>query len=122
MPSYSTIFLAFVSIFICVLLIEEPNVNRSNALYIPSLFLVCIALRFFYQKSKILFGGIAIAYACFFIAFISFYYNEYPIKYHHLPFFENQMMEVIPYLELEKHYTEKCPKLNIDYKAKYFVR
>jgi hypothetical protein len=33
---------------------------------------------------------------------------------------QNGCDEIIPYLELEKHYTEKCPKLNIDYKAKYF--
>ena len=33
---------------------------------------------------------------------------------------ENKCNEQIPYLDLEEHYKEKCPKLKIDFKAKYF--
>ena len=32
---------------------------------------------------------------------------------------QNGCNEIIPYSELEKHYNDKCPKLNVDYKSKY---
>lgn len=99
--------LLFISSILCMFIIEMPNANRGNALFIPMLYLVCIALRFIYNESVKIFNLFVLAYLVFFISFIVFYFNIYSIKYPLLPFFENDLVETISYV------SEKYPDSKI---------
>ena len=91
----SVILLFFISVFICILIIDSPNINRANAIYFPLIFFTYRIVRLIYKKSKIIFIIITLIYCVFFIKFEWFYFNEYNKKYSNQVYFENDLMVAI---------------------------
>ena len=89
----------FLSVMTCMLIIEEPNINKSNAAFIPLLFFTCTALRYVYKNYRIFFELIIILYALNFMSFQNFYFNQYEIKYEYQSFFEKDLIDALNYVE-----------------------
>lgn len=70
----TVITIAFTTIFCGLMLVAIPTPNKANALYIPILYFVAIALEYVFKNSKeLLLASIAIII----IIFVSFEYNYY---------------------------------------------
>lgn len=70
--------LLFLSIFFCVLLLDGPNVNRVNAIYVPLLYFLVLGLLKLFSMKKSLLITVGTMYIFFFSLFATYYYQIYP--------------------------------------------
>ena len=108
----SLILFLFISVIGCMLIIEEPNINKGNALFIPMLFFVAVTVKYIYKNYKILFWIIVVLYAISFGAFINFYFNIYPQKYEYQPFFESDLIDAVQYVNQNEELSDKNVYIN----------
>lgn len=97
-----TMFIWFLSVIICSLLLKDPNINKANAIFVPLVYFISKGIiRITNQNKKVLLGIILI-YSMNFILFISFYYNQYNQKYDNPPFFATYYIEAVEYADKQK--------------------
>ena len=104
----------FIAGMICMLIIKRPNINKGNVLFIPLVFFVCTTLQIVYKNYKVFFGIIVFLYVVSFFSFTNFYFNTYPIKYENQPYFENDLIEAINYVEDDERFLDKDIYINTD--------
>lgn len=110
----TVIFLMFISVSLCMMLIADINISKSNAIYFPLIFLCYSSLHYIYllqhkkiskadkilEKIKILvirliLIAILIMYCINFYSFTKFYFTRYEEVYEHQQFFEKDLIEII---------------------------
>ncbi len=97
----------FIAVTICMLIIEGPNINKANACFIPLLFFACTTIKNIYKNYKYAFYIIVILYIINFVAFEDFYFNKYSIKYEYQPFFEQDLIESLNYIDNDLNFKDK---------------
>ena len=95
----SIILCLFIAVMICMLIIDEPNINKANAAFIPLLFFATTTIQHIYKNYKIFFYIIIMLYVLKFTSFSNFYFNEYEIKYEYQPCFEQDLTDALNYVE-----------------------
>ena len=76
--SINTIFLLWLlSVFACQFLIYEPNINKSNAAFIPILFFIVEGIVNVADHSKTIIVGIVFLYMLNFVLFFNYYFYQY---------------------------------------------
>lgn len=103
----SIVFILFISVFICMLLIDTPNINRANAIYFPLIFFTYTTIKLIYKRYKSIFVIIIIIYIFYFIKFEKFYFTEYNQKYNNQPYFENDLMIAINIVNSRENFKDK---------------
>ena len=91
--------IVFIANIICIGLTENMNVNKANSIFIPSIYFIYIALRYIYNRYKILFNIAIITYLINFIMFTNFYFNDYNNEYPKIQFFDENIVSLIKYLD-----------------------
>ncbi len=90
---HGVIFLLFLSVVCCMMIIKGPNINKANAIFFPLIFFTYITIRWIYQKWKIIFILIVMAYSISFVQFETYYLKEYKKMYQ--PYFEQDLITAI---------------------------
>lgn len=99
----------FVTVFIILLLIIEPNINKANAIYIPMIYFIAKAICFIGDRFKIVYVLAILIYTVNFLFFMDYYFDEYTKKENYL--FEQDIMDATKFAEsLNKDnvYIENC--------------
>ena len=112
----SGILVFFISVFITLLLITKPNINRMNAIYFPFVFFQFSAIKFLFEKTNrkvfyIIAGATVILYGYNFISFTNYYFNEYPEEFKYQAYFEDDLTNAIATVVGRPELNEK--KVNI---------
>lgn len=94
------IFIFFISVLISLLLIENLNINKGNAIFFPLIFFQFSTIKFLYEKMNkkifyVCFCIITIMYAINFIKFVDYYFNQYGLEYQYQVYFENDLTNAI---------------------------
>ncbi len=66
----------FISVISCMLLIEYPNINKANAVFLPLIYFVTVGILSICNNKKCL-KYIVIIYLCNYLVFLQYYYFEY---------------------------------------------
>ena len=67
----------FFVIFLFSLMLDDPNVNRVNGIYVSLFFFLIIGFSNIFDRSKILAGVYAIIYLVCFISFLNYYFHSF---------------------------------------------
>lgn len=103
----SVMLFLFMSVIMCMLIIEGPNINKANACFIPLIFFACIAIKHIYKNYIYAFYIIMILYVISFVYFEDFYFNKYSIKYEYQPFFESDLIGALNYVDNDLGFKDK---------------
>ena len=103
----TVLFLLFVCVLFCMLIIIGPNINKANALYIPLVYFIVVTMEKVYKDYKIFFGLMVILFVIYFIRFEYFYFAKYPKNYINQPYFESQYMDDIKYINSKENLKSK---------------
>ncbi len=71
----------FIVIFLVVMTLDGPNINRANAIYVPIIYFIVVGINSFIHKNKFFGMMVCIIYSILFSSFISYYFQEYPKEY-----------------------------------------
>lgn len=69
-----------ISVIVCMLLIKWPNINKSNAVFIPLIYLIAMGILSTIKNNKKYLKYILIIYSINYIIFLQYYYFEYNKK------------------------------------------
>ena len=95
----SIILFLFIAVMICMLIIEDPNISKANAVFIPLLFFATTTIQNIYKNYKIFFYIIIILYIIKFMSFSNFYFKKYEVKYEYQPCFEQDLTDSLNFVE-----------------------
>lgn len=95
----SIILFLFTAVIICMLIIEDPNINKANAVFIPLIFFATTTIQIIYRNYKVFFYIVIVLYIVNFMRFSNFYFNEYEIKYEYQPCFERDLTDTLNLVE-----------------------
>lgn len=71
------VLIQFLSVFICMMIIVEPKVNKANAIYIPMIYMVAIGIIEICQHSGKILAFVFILYTICFGFFIHYYFTQF---------------------------------------------
>jgi len=92
------VFLMFLSILLCSMMVYEPNINRTNAIYFPLVYFVVVAVREIFRHASKL-GWIVVAlYAVCAGFFFDYYFNDYSKDIYPQKYFNDGIYENMPYI------------------------
>lgn len=101
------ILFAFTSATMCSLLIIGPNINKSNAIFIPIVFLAVLGISYISNKDRKALVVIIAMYSINFINFSKFYFEDYPKVYVNQPYFDHELINLVQHLEANNEYKDK---------------
>lgn len=73
--------------FACAMILDGPNINRINAIYVPLFYFLAIAIVWLYRRWRWSLAVFAVLYFISFGLFAKWYYFTYPTVYHDQDFF-----------------------------------
>lgn len=79
--SQSLILFMFLCIFIIVMILDSPTISRAGSIYFPFVVFAVIAVKDLYHRWKGIVPILIAIYMILFIAFCTFYFTVYPVKY-----------------------------------------
>ena len=92
-------FIWFISVLICMLLIDKPNANRANAIFVPLIYIITIGIIKFIKNNKYMFRLIIIIYAISYIMFLGYYFIDFNKEFSSLPTFVPYYIESLDYVK-----------------------
>ena len=96
--SVNIIFLIwFMCVLICQLLIETPNVNKSNAIFVPMIYFVAVGIEYIMRNNKILILPILLIFILNFALFFNYYFYKYNDDSKKLYLFATDYLDAIKY-------------------------
>lgn len=112
----------FLCVLIVMLIIYDPNINKANAIYIPSVYFICIALQKIFKKNDLLFYVIIILFIITLVLFYDNYINKiivsnsniYTVGY-------NSFLKVVEYVEDDDRLKEKDKIIDSDMWYSYYL-
>ncbi len=99
------------TVMFCLMLTVNPNINKANGIYIPMMFFIVSAMKFFYKKYKVIFYAFMILFIVYFIRFEHFYFFKYENIYGTQQYFEKDYLDVLKYVN-EKYSNREIHILN----------
>lgn len=72
----------FIMNFFCAMILDGPNINRINAIYVPLFYFLAVAIFWLYQHWRWSLVAIGTFYLISFGLFAKWYYFEYPLTVH----------------------------------------
>ncbi len=99
----------FITTFILLHLIIEPNINKANVIYIPMMYFIVKTICFLGERFKVIYLLAIIIYLCNFIYFLKTYFVDYASQSNYL--FEQDIIDATIYaeaLQRDTVYVENC--------------
>ena len=72
----------FIMNFFCAMILDGPNINRINAIYVPLFYFLAVAIFWLYQHWRWSLVAIGTFHLISFGLFAKWYYFEYPLTVH----------------------------------------
>ena len=91
-------YLMFLSVLFCSMLVYEPNINRTNAIYYPFVYFICVCVKEVYNKIKHFGWLIVVLYAMCGMFFMDYYFNDYSKDVYPQRYFNDGIYANMPYL------------------------
>ncbi len=92
------IILLFLSVILCMLLIEEPIINKANAIYLSIIYIITVGIINIVNKNKTMLKFITILFLVNYLLFLSYYFVRYNKEYPSLPTFSPDFIESLDYV------------------------
>lgn len=102
--------ICFVSVLICLLLVEGVGVSKANGIYIPMIYFIAVGLYSILKEYKKVFVGMITVYIVMFLIFQYYYFFVYGKENQNASFNETTI-EVVQYIEANEKFDGK--KINI---------
>ena len=87
----------FLSVFICQFLIDIPNINKANAIYIPILYFTSFGITIIIKSIKQFAFPIVIIFMVNFILFFGYYFYKYNNETQNLYWFPTNYLDALKY-------------------------
>lgn len=111
------LFLLIISYFVA-LVIFDPNINKTNEIYLPFMLLIAIAVESIYRNCKTMAAVIAGIFMIAFLSFTGFFFRHYTDpQYFYLNFVDTEVGDAIAYLN--KNYDVADRKIYVSTKYSY---
>lgn len=93
--------IGFVSVFLTMLVVFEPNINKANALYAVCVLLLTGVLMVLLQRRRIFMYGCMAVYVVSFLFFARYYYTRYEEDCYPQRYFNDNFTEAVDYVTRE---------------------
>ncbi len=90
-------FIWFISVIICMLLIVRSNINKANAIFIPLLYFTALGIISISKKNGKTLKIIMALYITNYLIFFNYYYFKYSEEYANQPYFGAYYLETLDY-------------------------
>lgn len=85
----------FISVLLCMFIIDKPNINKANAIFIPLIYFIMLGINKY--RNKKIFIIIIFMYMFSFLLFNEFYFNKYNDKYRIQNYFATDYLDALEY-------------------------
>ena len=105
----AVILFSFLSVVICMCITSEPNINKSNAIFISIIYFITIGLISIAKNNRKILITVLLIYIINFISFYIYYCTNFKNTNNHIfkYYFNNQISNVTQYLNNEEKFFNK---------------
>jgi len=105
----------FFSVLLCQILIETPNINKANAIFVPILYFITLGIMHVIRKENSIIIPIIIIFTLNFILFLNYYFYHYNNDYSDQYFFATDYFDAIEFSKtLEKKHVYVQDRLSAE--------
>lgn len=95
---YNTfLFIWFLGIILCLLIIKDPNINKANAIFVPIVYFIVLGIQFITSKNKINVIIIIVLYLINMFDFSIYYFNKYNNYYKNQVYVVNDFISALEF-------------------------